>query len=1602
MTEVDNRVVAMQFDNESFERKLSATIASLDKLRSSLDFAASKRGLEELNTAGKNFSMDGMTHAIEGVSGKFLAMTTIAITALATITSHAVNAGLNIVKSFSISPIQEGFSDYNAKLTSVQTIMNATGENIQTVNGFFNELDTYADKTIYNLRDMTSAFAKFTNAGLEMKVSVPAIKGIANMVALAGQGADAAQIAMYNLSQSIAGGFLTTIDYKSLNLANVATKEWKDQMIAAGVAAGTLKKSADGTYQTLQDDKSFKGAYKDAQLFTEGLKDQWATTDILTKVLGDYGNAETEIGKKALAAAQDVKSLPMMIDTLKASVGTGWTQTFELLLGNVEESKQLFTSLTGSIQGFLDKFSNARNNLLQGWKDLGGRTVLIQGLKDALSGIASVLRPIGAAFREIFPPMTVERLVAMTNNFSAFAQKLKIGADTADKIKRVFRGLFALLEIGWTVIKELAVVIGELLGALIPAGGHLLTFGANGADMITKLNKALVEGGKIHDFFIRLREVIKAPIVFLQKLKDDIQKFFETSKVVEDSVGRIGSRVENLKETSTKIATAWENLMDRLQGVFKVLDSIWDYITDWFGSLGTKLAAAFHPGDFDAAVDIVNVGLLGGIALMLKKFLSGGIKLDLGKGLVDKITKALDGVTGTLKAMQTNLKAEALLKIAGALALLTVSIVALSLIDSAELTKALTAITIGFAQLVGVMTLMDKLVSSTGAAAKVGVLGVALIELSIAIGILAIAIRALSGLSWAELTKGLVGVGVGLAILVGSTQLMAADVGGMIRAGIAMIAIAIALRILANAVEAFSVMSWGDMAKGLVGVAVALGLVTLAMNFMPAASVLSGAGFIEIAVGLTILAGAVKLFSMFSWADMAKGLVGIAGALLIIAGAMQLMPLTLPITAAGILILSVALTVMAGALKLLGMMSWEDMAKGLIAFAGMLLILAVGVNAMSGAIAGAAALVVVAGAMLILTHVLRKLGEMEIEQILIGLGAMAATLLLLGAAAVLMTPIIPQLLGLGVALALVGAAFTLFGLGAILIAKALETLSVSGVAGIKALIEGAKLIITYIPEVFTAVVKSILNSAGELLGAVPLLVRLIGAVLSQLLETIVDLAPKIAKAILVVLTEFLKLVRELYPDVLATGFELLITFLKGIRDNIGEIVKTVVEIMIAWVSAMVMNMPMIVGAAVKLIVSFLGELANHGEELVAAGLNLLVSLLNGIANNIHLVTEAVAKLIIAFIASVAMMELQIVTAGFSILIALLRGIADNILRVVDAVTQIITTFIFAIGNSYQQIIDAGFQMLQNLLLGIANNIFEVVNLVALIIITFITEVGNRADDIVQAGTDTLIKFFSGMATNAIKITDTAREIIIAFAEALKNNAVRLADAAFTIITDFLNELAEIIRDRAPELRDAGWNLATAIADGMTGGLASKAGDVIGGAKDIAGNVIGSVGDAFGIGGPSRAFCEMGKTAMASLKAGLEKEDASDAAVVISDRIVANFHKTLAKIPETLQNMENFSPTITPVLDLTRVRDAAGNIERFMRVSPITPEVSIDTARQISKTTDLEKTTPEPAPSTTPSEVSFTQNNYSPEALSANDIYRSTKSQFAKAKEELGI
>ena len=236
-TQVDNRIVEMQFDNRHFEKNVSTTMSTLDKLKQKLNFSGTAKGLENVNAAAKNVNMSGLGSAVETVSAKFSAMQVVGVTALANITNSAINAGKRIVSALTIDPVKTGLSEYETKINAIQVIKANTraiyegdeARQMQDIEDALADLNKYADRTIYNFAQMTDNVGKFVAQGLGVKEAAKAVQGMANLAGASGASAQDMARATYQMSQAL-GGTIRKIDWNSLRNANMASVELKNTL----------------------------------------------------------------------------------------------------------------------------------------------------------------------------------------------------------------------------------------------------------------------------------------------------------------------------------------------------------------------------------------------------------------------------------------------------------------------------------------------------------------------------------------------------------------------------------------------------------------------------------------------------------------------------------------------------------------------------------------------------------------------------------------------------------------------------------------------------------------------------------------------------------------------------------------------------------------------------------------------------------------------------------------------------------------------------------------------------------------------------------------------------------------------------------------------------------------------------------------------------------------------------------------------------------------------------------------------------------------------------------------------------------------------------
>ena len=1267
-TTVDERVVEMRFDNKQFEQNIQTSLSSLDKLKKSLNLEGAAKGLETVNDAANKCSgnMSPLSNAVETVRVRFSALEVMAITALQNITNSALAAGKNLVSAFTIDPIKSGFEEYETQINAVQTILANTsskGTTLDQVNNALDELNHYADMTIYNFTEMTRNIGTFTAAGVDLDTSVAAIKGIANLAAVSGSNSQQASTAMYQLSQALAAGTVKLQDWNSVVNAGMGGQVFQDAL------KETAKVHGIAIDEMIKDEGSFR----------ETLSKGWLTSDILTETLakftGDLNEDQLrtmgytddqiksimEMGKTANDAATKVKTFTQLFDTLKEAAQSGWTQSWEIIVGNFEEAKELLTEVSDTFSAVINASADARNKMLQDWKDLGGRTMMIEAVKNVFEGLVSVAKPVREAFNEIFPPMTGKQLAEITERIRDLTAKFKMGEESSKDLKNTFKGVFAVLDIVGQAFKAVAGGVGELIGLFLPAGNGVLSLTGSFGEYLVKLDETVKKTDVFGKAVSTVVDIVKTAITFVKTAGEKVKEFGKTAgekfdfpgfelfhsflERVHDRMAQIGDGAGKMK---SGVIVAFEMMGEELEKCkfLKVMEALWTAvkviaggIADAVGTMMGTLAEKLGNADFSGVLDVLNSIAVGGIALSISKFLKSVTEpLEGLSDILEGVTGILDGVRGCFEAYQTNLKAETLLKIGAAIALLAGSIVAISLIDSDKLSVSLGAITVLFANLLGAMAIFNKISSDTG---KVSKACTAMIAMSVAVSILAGALKKVSDLDWGELARGLVGIAGLTTIVVASSKAMASGQKQVMKGATSLIIFGAAIKILASACRDLSKLQWDELGRGLTGVGVlfaeiavflrvakfngkmlstATGIVILAAAMKVLASACkdfgqmewseigkglagiggllaelaiftnlagnakhvmsTGVALIAIGAAMKIFASAVKDFGQLQWDEIGRGLTAMGGALAEVAIAVNLMPKNMIGIGTGLVIVSGALEIIANCMSKFGGMQWEEIGRGLTVMGGALAELAISLNFMKGTLGGSAALLVASTALAILAPVLSILGALSWEAIAKGLISIAGAFTIIGVAGAVLTPLVPTILALSGAFALIGVGVLTIGAGLLAAGTGLSSLAIgftalatAGAAGATAIVAALTVIVTgiagLIPAVLTKVGEGIIAICKVIAAGAPAIGEAVKAVILTLIDVFVSCVPQLADGALQLVVGVLAALVTYTPQIVDLAFKFLIGILEGIASNLPSLIKAGIDVLMAFFTGVV-------------------------------------------------------------------------------------------------------------------------------------------------------------------------------------------------------------------------------------------------------------------------------------------------------------------------------------------------------------------------------------------------------------------------------------------------
>ncbi len=1316
--EVDERVVEMRFNNALFESKVQQTMRSLTALNEKLMFKGAEKGFEKVSDASEKVKFNALLNALDSLSQKFSAVEVIGVTALMRITNQAVDAGERLVKALSLDPIISGFQEYETQINAVQTILANTsskGTTLDQVNAALDELNHYADLTIYNFTEMTRNIGTFTAAGVDLDTSVSAIKGIANLAAVSGSTSQQASTAMYQLSQALASGTVKLQDWNSVVNAGMGGQVFQDALKETarvhGIAIDSMIKKEGSFRETLS-----KG-WLTSSILTETL--QKFTGDLNEETLKSIGYTDEQIkkimemGKTANDAATKVKTFSQLKDTLTEALQSGWTQTWQTIIGDFEEAKELFTRFSDVFSDLINKSSEARNTVLagglnSGWQqlntalgnsadfysqmlekvmlangsisqkqiddagsfakalqqggvsaeqlqdglkesykqlsalgalsddalkakkldpaqvrslaksfeevnqkvadgsldldiyskkigELSGREHLIESIWNVFEALEKVVEPVARAWQKIFSPISADQVYNIAKSIDEFTANLSISDETADKIERTFSGIFAVLNVGKNMLLTIGKALGKAFNAVSPLAGGFLSITAALGDCLIEMANAVNNSRAF-------KTTLDGIYWIIGKVSEGMQAFAGVLTNVSNNVSVVFDPLKTLGEW-------FENFISFITPKLKWLA---DKIGEIFEELGSGASGAFGNLNGNALWGFANAGMIAGLIAGIKGFLEafkdiGSTVKDTIGGVAELLNKLGEAVT----AWKNNKNAETLKTISTAVAILAGSLVVLSLVKPERLAASTGAMIALFAELLVALAIYDEIAKKTK---KVGKGTSSMVVMAAGVLILTSALKKISEIETEKLLTSVIALGAVMAELVAAQVAISKWAKDGAKHAMSMLAMAAAVRVLAEAVEQLADLGWDGIEKGLIAVAGLLAEVAAFSGLSNFGGLTAGkaVGILALAAALSVLEKSVSAFSKIPVDELQNG-IGALGAILgeIAVFSMLSNPAEHVLsTATALTILSGGLLILSNALANLGGMTLGQIGVALAAMAGGLIEMGVALTLVKGSLGSATSFLIMSVVLNALVFPLKSLGEMSLEEIGHGLLAVGGALGIFAIAVGTMSLAGPIVIAVSAALSLLAGSFALL-LGTMaavsLMPLRMEALVVAlGTLGsaigvfIAGVIAGLG---TAAGSIAIAVAEIIVAVCNAIAQAVPAIGNALAQLIVAICNVIVQCSEPIGQALFTLGTVVIQTIIDLIAWAWDGGGEG-----GGIKGALSELLGNIVT----WLSEH-LNPINLFGGLLGTISGFFGKIGEYMSQGLANGLNTGASV--QIANN---------------------------------------------------------------------------------------------------------------------------------------------------------------------------------------------------------------------------------------------------------------------------------------------------------------------------------------------------------------------------------------------------
>lgn len=1415
--EYDDKIVRMQFDNKSFESGVQTTLKSLQNLKDSLNFNNAVSGIENLTAGFQNISVDNLLSGIEQVTVKIPIIGTVLDQTIRDMTKKAEGFIKDTLDKFSnLGNAKSGFGEYELQIGAVKTIKASTGEDVATINKYLEELNKYADDTIYSFSDMTNNIGKFTNAGVKLEDAVAAIKGISNEAALSGATAEEASRAMYNFSQALSQGAVKYQDWRSIENANMATVEFREELLKTALELGTVRKEGDKYISTTTD---MAGKVSDAFDVTNGfdssLSSQWMTTDVLVKTLNRYTDTTTELGQKATESATRVNTFTQAMDAIVEDLGSNWTESWKYIIGDFEEATEMWSKFKDAVSGFFKPAADARNEMLKFWsqnrsgseetvevtedatekykelfdvahagwmgdygvgeervkalteagydyaevqgiidkmvagevtswedvaelqkqaakeannqaaaeaEQMSGREMFLKGISNLWTTFSGIVNSIRGAWKEVFPPMTGQRLVEMSKAFMELTEKMIPSEETLDNIRRTARGVFSILSIGITVIKAIVKGFGAMFKAISEAqgeksGGGILGLLASIGDLIFGFDQLLKETGILETIFTTTGKVIGIIIgTILDGIGSIIDAIVDLASAFKDFIGEnidLDSLVtpfedadDDISNVAVNIATTIANfakipldgiatLISNIKNAFGPLSKVGDFLSkvgDFFKAGWEKIKSVFSTiaQILSPVIDLIKdkvVELTGAMSFddLVDKLKKGGILVILGQFIAfmhnmnkdsKKFGKLLDGFGDMMdvikeksEALAAAVKAKAIFTIALSIALLAGTVIMLGMFSWDTIIRGLSAFGT-------ILVELEKALNSLNIKDLTKVARV-LIALGLSMIFIATAVKMLGAMSFEDAVLGVGMLGLILGELVIAVNNVTSS-GNLDKVSRTLIALSTAIFLLIVPIIALAFLPEDEIKHGLLMLAIVLAELTATVDTMKVDGNLDKVSrtLLSLAVAITLLMVPLLLLAFLPEEQINRGVGMLALVLGEVVAALDFSKLGTVKEGTTKLLWAIvaAIIVVTIVINNLGSMDIKTLVQGYIAavlVAGLLAALMtmlgkVNLGGYKEAKNMIKVLGAVAAALLVMTGIVAYIADMGLKDAAVGIGGLTAIYALLIGSIYLMAKAFQNPAFTAGAstfasvLLMIGGAFFLFGEGVLAFVAAMRLLNETDFDG--DLLEKFALISAIVPIFVSEFVGGLI---GGIIGAVPAVIdgilTAINLIIEHLAENIGDLVDNLMTIILGILGG----IADASYEITEKLFEILDGVFLAIHDNQDKIVEwagILTETVASIINGIASNIDLVIDAAINLIKAILSGVWGRAKEFHEAAVDVAIKIIGEVVEAIKGFATKLKKLgkfVLGWIVKGMIMGIN----------AAIQGIMDLIAGVVNAVIE---------------------------------------------------------------------------------------------------------------------------------------------------------------------------------------------------------------------------------------------------------------------------------------------------------------------------------------------